>query len=41
MIVWHTYESRKKSESEGTWARGTVASQEGAMVLVEVPRAVL
>ena len=39
MFVWHKDESKKKSE--GVWVRGIVVSQEGAMVLVEVHRAVL
>ena len=39
VFVWHKDESRKKSE--GVWVRGVVVSQEGAMVLVEVHRAVL
>ena len=39
VFVWHKDESKKKSE--GVWVRGTVISQEGAMVLVEVHRAVL
>ena len=39
MFVWHKDESKKKSE--GRWVRGIVVSQEGAMVLVEVHRAVL
>ena len=34
VFVWHKDESKKKSE--GVWVRGTVISQEGAMVLVEV-----
>ena len=37
--VWHKDESKK--QSEGIWVRGIVVSQEGAMVLVEVHRAVL
>ena len=39
VFVWHKDESKKKSE--GVWVRGVVVSQEGAMVLVEVHRAVL
>ena len=39
VFVWHRDESKKKSE--GVWVRGIVVSQEGAMVLVEVHRAVL
>ena len=39
VFVWHKDESKKKSE--GVWVRGTVISQEGAMVLVEVHRSVL
>ena len=39
MFVWHRDESKKKSE--GIWVRGIVVSPEGAMVLVEVRRAVL
>ena len=39
MFVWHKDESKKKSA--GVWVRGTVISQEGAMVLVEVHRSVL
>ena len=39
VLVWHKDESKKKSE--GVWVRGVVVSQEGAMVLVEVHRAVL
>ena len=39
VFVWHNDESKKKSE--GAWVRGTVISQEGAMVLVEVHRSVL
>ena len=39
VFVWHRDESKKKSE--GIWVRGIVVSQEGAMVLVEVRRAVL
>ena len=39
VFVWHKDESKKKSE--GVWVRGIVVSQEGAMVLVEVHRAVL
>ena len=39
VFVWRKDESKKKSE--GIWVRGMVVSQEGAMVLVEVHRAVL
>ena len=39
VFVRHKDESKKKSE--GVWVRGTVISQEGAMVLVEVHRSVL
>ena len=39
VFVWHKDESKKKSE--GVWVRGVVVSQGGAMVLVEVHRAVL
>ena len=39
VFVWHKDESKKKSE--GVWVRGTVISQEGAMVLVEVHRSAL
>ena len=39
VFVWHKEESKKKSE--GVWVRGIVVSEEGAMVLVEVHRAVL
>ena len=39
VFVWHKDESKKKTE--GVWVRGVVVSQEGAMVLVEVHRAVL
>ena len=39
VFVWHKDESKKKSE--GVWVRGIVVPQEGAMVLVEVHRAVL
>ena len=39
VFVWHKDESKKKSE--GVWVRGVVVSQEGAMVLVEIHRAVL
>ena len=39
VFVWHKDESKKKSE--GVWVRGIVLSQDGAMVLVEVHRAVL
>ena len=39
VFVWHKDESKKKSE--GVWVRGTVISQEGAMVSVEVHRSVL
>ena len=39
VFVWHKDESKKKSE--GVWVRRIVVSQEGAMVLVEVHRAVL
>ena len=39
MFAWHKDESKKKSE--GRWVSGIVVSQEGAMVLVEVHRAVL
>ena len=39
VFVWHKDESKKKSE--GVWVRGIVLSQEGAMVLAEVHRAVL
>ena len=39
MFVWHKDKSKKKSE--GVWVRGIVVSQEGAMALVEVHRAVL
>ena len=39
VFVWRKDESKKKSE--GVWVRGIVVSQEGAMVLVEVHRAVL
>ena len=38
VFVWHKDESKKKSQ--GVWVRGIVVSQEGAMVLVEVHRAV-
>eukprot|EP00439_Symbiodinium_sp_Y106_P025095 s4272_g3.t1 len=40
VFVWDMRESKKK-KSERAWARGIVVSQEGAMVLVEVHRAVL
>ena len=39
VFVWHKDESKKKSE--GIWVRGVVVSQEGAMVLVEIHKAVL
>ena len=39
VFVWHKDESKKKSG--GVWVRGIVVSQESAMVLVEVHRAVL
>ena len=39
VFVWHKDGSKKKSE--GVWIRGIVVSQEGAMILVEVHRAVL
>ena len=39
VFVWHKDKSKKKSE--GVWVRGIVVSQEGAMALVEVHRAVL
>ena len=39
VFVWHKDESKKK-KSEGVWVREIVVSQEGAMVLLEVHRAV-
>ena len=35
------YKDESKKKSDGVWVRGVVVSQEGAMVLVEIHRAVL
>ena len=35
VFVWHKDDNKKKSE--GVWMRGTAVSQEGAMVLVQLP----
>ena len=39
VFVWHQDDNKKKSE--GVWMRGTVVSQEGAMVLVQLPTLLL
>ena len=39
VFVWHKDDNKKKSE--GVWMRGTVVSQEGAMVLVQLPTVLL
>ena len=39
VFIWMKDESKKKAE--GIWVRGKVVSQEGAMVLVQVPKSVL
>ena len=35
VFVWRKDDNKKKSE--GVWMRGTVVSQEGALVLVHLP----
>ena len=39
VFVWHKDDNKKKNE--GVWMRGTVVSQEGAMVLVQLPTVLL
>ena len=39
VFAWH--KDDKKKRSEGVWMRGTVVSQEGAMVLVQLPTVLL